>query len=400
MSNSKSTLSKLFCLEGLFLDRMEVGEKTIDLYVRSPRTFAICPHCANSTSRVNCKTDRTVKHMVCDDKIVRLGLSVRNFKCNSCKYIFREYIPGIDGRSTSEHFRQKVIPKLRDRSFQAVAQEHSISPSSLSRCTVNLKDEVGIKWPAEPFALGIDEHSFAGRDFVITITDLTNHRLLAILPDDKQSTLRQFIKNIPANTRKLITGVCIDMKSSYAQVAKDELKNIPVVIDKFHVIQFFNWHLSQLRLIYTNSNYPLPKQLFEKNREDLNKREKDKLKDIFKRYPPIEELWRIKEFVRTMYRVKDPIKAREKYQVLLAGLDDPRSRWQSMRGTLIRWQKPILNYFDLRITNAYTEGVHTRIKLLKRISYGFRNKTNYIAKMTLAFMPMTVLLDTMNRHPI
>lgn len=400
MSSSKSTLNKLFCLEGLFLDRMEVGEEIIDLYVRSPRIFAICPCCTSSTSRVHRGVDRIVKHMVCDDKIVRLRLSIRDFKCSSCKYIFREYIPGIDGHSTSEHFRQKIVPKVKDRSFRAVAQEHSVSPSSLSRCTVNLKNEVGINWSIKPFALGIDEHSFAGRDFVITITDLTNHRLLAILPDDRQTTLRQFIKNIPKDTRKLITGVCIDMKSSYAQVVKDELKNTSVVIDKFHVIQFFNCNLSQLRLIYTNSSYPLPKRLFEKNREDLDKKEKETLKEIFKRYPPIEELWRIKEFVRTMYRIKDPIKAREKYHILLAGLNDPRPRWQSIRRTLIRWQKPILNYFDLRITNAYTEGVHTRIKLLKRISYGFRNKTNYIAKMTLAFMPMATLLDTMNRHPI
>jgi len=275
-----------------------------------------------------------------------------------------------------------------------------VSSSLLTRSAVGLMNEVGINWPTEPFSLGIDEHSFAGHDLVITITDLTNHRVLAILKDDRQSTLRQFIKNIPANTRKLIIGVCIDMKYSYLRVIEDELKNISTVTDKFHVIQFFNWHLSQLRLIYTSSSYPLPKRLFEKNREDLDKKEKETLKEIFKRYPPIEELWKIKEFVRTMYRIKDPAKAREKYQILLAGLDDSRHRWQSIRKTLIRWQEPILNYFDLRITNAYTEGVHTRIKLLKRISYGFRNKTNYIAKMTLAFMPMATLLDAMNRHPI
>jgi len=400
MSSSKSTLNKLFCLEGLLLDRMEVGEKIIDLYVRSPRVFAICPHCAGSTNRIHRRADRVVKHMICDDKVVQLRLTVRNFKCGNCKRIFREYIPGIDGHSTTEHFRQKIIPKVKDRSFRAVAQECSVSSSLLTRYAVGLMNEVGICWPKEPFALGIDEHSFAGHDLVITVTDLTHHRVLAILKDDRQATLRQFLKSLPDGVKELITGVCIDMRRSYFKVLEDELPDLAVVIDKFHVIQFFNWHLSQLRLIYTSSSYPLPKKLFEKNKECLDKKEKKTLAEIFKRYPSIEELWKIKEFVRAMYRIKNPEKAREKYQILLAGLDDPRPRWQSIHKTLIKWQEPVLNYFDLRITNAYTEGVHTRIKLLKRISYGFRNKTNYIAKMTLAFMPMGILLDAMNRHPI
>ncbi|OIO46766.1 MAG: hypothetical protein AUJ28_00585 [Parcubacteria group bacterium CG1_02_37_51] len=65
----------------------------------------------------------------------------------------------------------------------------------------------------------------------------------------------------------------------------------------------------------------------------------------------------------------------------------------TMRGTLKKWKKPILNYFEHKTTNGFTEGCHTKIKLIKRVSYGFRNIDTYIAKMTLAFLPLIWILN-------
>jgi transposase len=55
--------------------------------------------------------------------------------------------------------------------------------------------------------------------------------------------------------------------------------------------------------------------------------------------------------------------------------------------TLKRWKVYLLNYFEHRTTNAYTEGVHTKMKLLKRASYGLRNIEVYVKKMLLGFLP-------------
>src|SRR3989304_9428630 len=64
--------------------------------------------------------------------------------------------------------------------------------------------------------------------------------------------------------------------------------------------------------------------------------------------------------------------------------------------TLKRWWPHILNYFNRYFTNAFTEGMHTKIKMIKRMSFGFRNINNYIAKMTLAFMPILWLIHHTN----
>ena len=58
--------------------------------------------------------------------------------------------------------------------------------------------------------------------------------------------------------------------------------------------------------------------------------------------------------------------------------------------TLDHWREPILNFFDNRTTNGFTEGINTKLKLVKRISYGFRNKGVFIRKAMLAFLPFAV----------
>jgi len=51
------------------------------------------------------------------------------------------------------------------------------------------------------------------------------------------------------------------------------------------------------------------------------------------------------------------------------------------------WREPILNHFDNHTTNGFTEGCNTKIKMLKRISYGLKNVEVYWRKMLLGFVP-------------
>ena len=58
---------------------------------------------------------------------------------------------------------------------------------------------------------------------------------------------------------------------------------------------------------------------------------------------------------------------------------------------LLRGSVYILNYFHHQTTNAYTEGVHTKMKLIKRLSHGYKNVEVYIKKVLLSFIPTAIL---------
>ncbi|RLC63781.1 MAG: hypothetical protein DRI01_04595 [Chloroflexi bacterium] len=44
-----------------------------------------------------------------------------------------------------------------------------------------------------------------------------------------------------------------------------------------------------------------------------------------------------------------------------------------------------LNYLDRRTTNGFTEGCHTKNKVLERVSHGLRDVDAYWSKMLMGF---------------
>jgi len=59
--------------------------------------------------------------------------------------------------------------------------------------------------------------------------------------------------------------------------------------------------------------------------------------------------------------------------------------------TLRAWKAELLAGSRHRIPSGYTEGIHTKIKLLKRLRYGFRNRPVYVRKMLLGLVPLALL---------
>jgi transposase len=96
---------------------------------------------------------------------------------------------------------------------------------------------------------------------------------------------------------------------------------------------------------------------------------------------------------RCFYLLKSKPAARNRLKDLIeiAHLSDDDAMVQWGR-TLKTWSPHILNFFDHRTTNAYTEGIHTKIKMIKRVSFGFRNVQIYVRKMVLCILRLTVIL--------
>ena len=46
-------------------------------------------------------------------------------------------------------------------------------------------------------------------------------------------------------------------------------------------------------------------------------------------------------------------------------------------GTMIRWFGEVVGYFDGRTTSGTVEGINNKLKLIKRLGYGFRNFSNF-----------------------
>lgn len=393
----KQDIKKLLGLQNVWVDSWEIKEKELIVEIRSPRTNCMCPHCTNTSRRVHQYKTRYIKHSIWQGRKVMLHLKFRRFYCNHCKRAFTEYIPGFDKRKTTDNFRKILIKEMSRNSLSHVKQNNGISfPVLYSVLQENHEKFKEINWEeqGEKFVLGIDEHSYRGRNLVLTATNITKKKLLMVGKNDRLATLAEFLQKAD---QKRISEVCIDMKMGYRNTIRKELPEAKITVDKFHVIACANKNLDEVRsILVAKQGYRVRRILF-KGKEKLTDKEKIKLEDLFKKFekfPSLYQAYFIKEKLRDFYKLKNKSEARKKLCVIIMFCESSQSRYMKTFGrTLSRWKENILNYFDNFQTNAFTEGVHTKIKMIKRISFGFRNINNYIAKVTLAFIPFLWLIQ-------
>ena len=224
--------------------------------------------------------------------------------------------------------------------------------------------------------------------------------MLRVLENDNQITLVKHLKSLPNDVKQRISEVCIDMKYSYKVAIENELPNAKIVIDKFHVIKELIRQMEDIRKIFQEQNIKgyrrINRFLLCKNNENLSQMEIQKLKETFKRYekfPTLKQCYLLKERIRKMYKLNTREEAEHELNLILLSIENyPVGKMKEIYNTLSKWKPYILNYFYNRTTNAFIEGCNNKIKLIKRTSFGFRNFTNYMMKITLAFTPILLEL--------
>jgi len=408
----KKYISKAFNLQGLLVDNLECldDENIILIHCRSPKIYCPCPECGSSTKKIHQYRHRKIKHGLLNDRQVILSLKVRRFKCKKCHKVFSEKIDGIDRKRSSLNFRLEVISWLQRNSFNYIGQRFKMSGSTLNRYVLSISDCWLIDWDKiKVTIMGIDEHSFRGNNLVITITDISHHKLLAILKTDRQHTLIDFLNSIPKTAKNNIKEVAIDLKQGYKTVIRQYLPQADIVADRYHVETLAKRMVDEIRVVvqeeYTGRKGQL-KRLLLTNYYLLNEKEKKKLELVwvkYEHYPMLKQAWLIKEKIIHFYQLGSYEKAKENFKHITMLFETVNhNRYMATTGrTWKSWREQILNYFKNKTTNGFTEGCHTKIKMMKRVSFGFRNINNYIAKMMLAFVPLfEVTNHLINHHTI
>jgi len=394
----KKDTMKLFNLEGVLVDKMEITDSEIAVFVRNPRRIAHCPRCGRGTKRIHQRKRRRVVHDVYNGRSVVLYVAVRRFMCGICCVPFTERnIPGVGKSKFTEHFQHRVLYAVKTESFDSVAKRYKVSgPTIVSFLKANKRD---IEWPSGDIKLAIDAHSFSGRDMKTTIGDMCSKRLLAVLADGGKGSLLKFLNSVPGDVKQRISEVCIDMDRGYLAAITETLPNARVVVDHFHVVKELIRKMDEMRKILQHSGKRgqrrINRFLLLKNKENLSHAEMKELKRVFKEYekfPALYASWWVKESIRDMYRCKNVKTAQKKLEKILLLLESYEvGVLAEIRGMLVRWKPYVLNYFYNRTTNAFAEGCNNKIKVTKRISYGFRNFDNYVLKITLALTPFVFL---------
>ncbi|MFH1354255.1 MAG: ISL3 family transposase [bacterium] len=390
-----NNIAEIFSLQGFDVHVIATTNATITLHAKSPRRTAECTKCGVRSQRIHQYYQRTVNHGYLHEKLILVQLRYRRFRCKKCCRPFTETLTGISRRRSTEWGQQRLLEDVANMSFRGTAAKHGVAPTTVSNKLDDIRYEIDWENQGQRISLGLDEHSLKKRrQMVTTITNLTKGKrnLLTILPNDRKDTIIKFLNQVPEDVRERITEICIDLRGSFRAAIEEAWSNVNIVADPFHVVQLAGKKLEEVRSVVLGNmgrETPRVKRALLTPQEKLKEQDQVKLIALWettKPWPHLKVAWIIKEKIRDLYKSRNRRSAEQKFQLILAYLEGVESKpLVTLRKTLIAWQPQILNHFDYGTSNGYTEGCHTKIKMLKRMSYGFNNRERYTLKMLLAF---------------
>lgn len=393
------------------IERIEEKNNQIHLFFLNRRKTADCPRCKRRTKTgYDTQPVRTLLHTTIGNQLVFLHIAPRRFIC-SCSpgKPFREKLPGVSGaRSTTEQFDQQLMEHLSGQAFSTVTRKLGLSyPSQRLRLTEAI-DPLAPRWnlvsSLSEIHLGMDGHHVVNKRFVETITEVKQGIPLGILPNNKKATMQMALSSCPGEIASRIKTVTVDMDDGAIATIRSVLPYALIVIDHFHIIQDANHRLDEARRIeqeainfergkLARASIGIPCRFMRMAREHIKPHEQVALDALLTRYPRLKVWYEYKEQIRSVYTADNRVEAEKQLQTIINTMlcsdDVSLTFWGK---SLKYYKEEILNYFVYRTTNAYTEGLNVRCKLIQRISSGFRNVDVYIRKAMLVLLPLSVAI--------
>jgi len=239
-----------------------------------------------------------------------------------------------------------------------------------------------------PAYIGVDEKSFGKRHTYETLVcDLERGTVEFIVDDREQESLEFYYKRFGDKELASVKGVAMDMWDPYIAATR---KYIPeaedkIVFDRYHVTRHVTEAVDKVRRqehkILADQGEDIlkgTKYLWLANEDNIPECRQAEFSKIRRMNLKTARAWAIKESLREFWNYIYPGNALKFWKRWFSWASRSRLKpiIQAAR-TLKTHIKNILTYFKHRITNATTEGLNSKIQMVKEMACGFRNREHY-----------------------
>lgn len=347
-----------------------------------------CPECRSSNLRRKDRFLRRLHHESLGTRKCYLLLEARKFQCLDCGRYFHQRFPGIlPYRRTTEGYRREVFEQHRDGICQTrLAEKGRIGTATVERWFHDYLERKVAELSSAPCprTLGIDEHFFSRKDgYATTLCDLGTHRVHDVVLGRSEAALGGYFARLKDSQR--VKVVCMDLSSSYRALVRKYLPQAQIVADRFHVIRLVNQHFlatwKNLDPVGGKNRGLL--SLMRRHAWTLNSLQQLRLDDYLGRHPALAVVHAFKQRLVRLLLIKHRTKraCRRLVRVLLRYIDQLQSSgFEALRTlgqTLWSWRQEVACMWRFTKNNGITEGFHTKMEMISRRAYGFKNFENY-----------------------
>jgi transposase len=232
--------------------------------------------------------------------------------------------------------------------------------------------------------LGIDEHFFTHRrGYATTLVDLAGHKVYDVILGRSELSLNAPLKGVPERYRT--RAVVMDLSETYRAISKKHFPGALIIADRFHVIRLVNHHF----LKAWQSLDPVGRKkrgllsLMRRHEWNLAEGQPEKLDRYLESRPVLKEIYEFKQNLVRILLLKGQSKKalRPRIHELVGMVNQLKATsleaLATLGHTLERWLEEIGRMLRFSRSNGITEGFHTKMEMISRRAFGFRNFQNY-----------------------
>lgn len=412
------------------------GDKTVLFWKSTQATKNVrCPVCGETVYiyenyQVNLKDIplwKGIDHMC--------SCFIHRYRCNSCQETFTEEVPfkypgtRITCRAANwikGFLRQKVsikaIQELTGIHWDTIRKvQREIMDAAIWEREKELQDD-GYK----PRILAVDEFALhKGHSYATCVMDLETGDVLWVGKGRSLKDFAKFFEEIPSDTLSAVIAVAMDMNASYNQLVTKNLPNAQIVYDRFHMqSQYGRDVLGVVRLNEARKHKDNAKEILADIKDDTDKETKHQLKQeareqtreysklkrlrwtlltngnnlsneknaalqiILQEHHDLAVCYAMKEEICRLYELTD-------YQQALEGW----TKWfEAAKASGIPALLKFATQKEKRLSGLAThavfpistgklEGFNNKIKVAKRIAYGYRNDDYFFTLIRYLSLP-------------
>ena len=375
------------------------------IYVESKKKKDKCPKCGEYTSSIHDRLKPIeLKYLKIIEQDTKVNIIKKRFICHKCNKRFTEEIDlNNKGKNISNKLEQKILKDLvnYNLSIKYIAESNNVSSGTVRNILIRSMSDYPKHLKTLPRVISFDEFKADTKEgkYAFIVNDPIHRKALDILPSRKKEYLIQYFTH--TENRYSVEFVISDMYEPYLLVQQTMFPKAKFVVDRFHYTRYVMDALDKVRIKlqksygYNSIEYRLLKNkknvsLLRKYSNDISwwiytKRFRnghiveilnaDIMKQILSISKELSDAYYLKELFLDVIHYTDYEHAEEEIKgwIKIVREYNIKEMTEAAR-TIENWLPYIVNSFiDERFSNGFTEGLNNKIKVIKRVGFGYKN---------------------------
>lgn len=364
----------------------------------APGHERLCSGCGEAVGAIHDRTVRRIRDLPVFEDPVELELERLRLACPGCGPRL-ERLDWLDPHArVTRRLADSVSPLCAAPSVQQAARWHGIDWKTAKAIdfralerTVGPVDLDGVR------RIAMDEFALQkGHRYATVVVDVERKRVLWVGRGRSRAALRPFFELLGPERRARIEAVAMDMNTAYDLEVRQHCPNARVVYDLFHVIARYGREvISRVRVDAANQlRHDKPARrvvkrahwLLLRNPANLKDSEQVRLAEVLEANQSLMAVYVMKEQLKALWHVPAAWAWRRAWkQWLRHAMESGIPALMHFAKCLRPYWRGILSRVRWPMHTGLVEGINNRIKVIKRIAYGYRDDAYFFLKIRAAF---------------